>query len=721
MERSERERAKRDVTEERELAERLAREVEALPDELRHALTLRFGEGLTFAEVGTALSISEPSAHGRVQRALERLRERLARLGLAALVPSLPEKLAELVPPEVPPGLEARLLALKPAALALSPLAIGAFLLAGAATTVAVLLSEGQDLAGVAEAGGLVAEAGGLVAAAPLEPEAAGEGRVALAAATGASPAVSSPAPDPQERPAAFAPARLDGRVLDALWLPVASAQVDASSVRRDGKLAHFGARAVTDRHGRFALELPVGFESGEEYELVVLTGTLRHEDGTLRARPGATLPYRTVQLAEEALDVPGAWSLDVTVLDEDGRAVEGARVFALKQMRSGESNWLEGETGASTDASGHVRLSGGRLGPKVLRIDARERGFALQRQRIEMPAQGLPPLELRLARGAELVVRVLDTEGRPAAASAVPSSGHVQMYATETDANEWFAASVRDPEHVVVPALAATPHVLHFRSNTHSSFTLRDVTPGGAPLEVVLKPRHDPRALGNHDAELHGAVVDAATGAPVSLDVLNLELVLIPEGSPALLDGDWWPLYAKPRIAQRALVEGDGTPRPPPNTFVYDGLAAGRYLVAVTAAGFAPTFEGPIELGASEIRGPLEVRLERGGEASGRILEADGTPAGKAWLVILGPGELSRSRLEDTDRELRASGGEGFLYQQPRESDASGRFTLKHLPSGRNLRLVALHPEREPGPPLAFEPGSADALDVRLGPRRAR
>jgi hypothetical protein len=42
-------------------------------------------------------------------------------------------------------------------------------------------------------------------------------------------------------------------------------------------------------------------------------------------------------------------------------------------------------------------------------------------------------------------------------------------------------------------------------------------------------------------------------------------------------------------------------------------------------------------------------------------------------------------------------------------------------LPTGRNLRAVALHPEREPGPPVPFEPGANTTLELRLGAPRAR
>lgn len=711
MQRNERERTKGDTPEARELAERLAQEVEQLPDELRHALALRFGEGLTFAEVGTALAISEPSAHGRVQRALEKLRERLGRLGFAAMLPELGEQLARLEPPAVPQGLEARLLALRPAAFALSSLVLPALVLVAVASAAVVMLQGGEDELGS------VANAGETALESPRELEPAGEGRVEVASEA-------APLETPQnadEKAQNLAPARLEGRVLDTLGFAVNGAEVVASSVRREGKLALLGARTLTDRDGRFALELPVGMESGEEYHVNVHAGSLHHDDGTVRANAGAELPWRTVQLREELLDVPGDWTLDVTVKDETGRPVPKAHVYVHKPASNGEATWLDRETGATCDERGFVRLAGKRVGPKVVRVEAREGGFAVLRERIEFTGPSALSREFRLARGTEIVARILDENGAPAAAKAVPATGWVQLYATESDPNEWFEAHVVDPEHVAISALAPVPHTLRFKSESYSSFTLHDVLPGGTPLELTLKPRWETRDIGTHDAEIHGSVFNAATGAPITLDVLDICIVNIPDDSPALRDGDWWPLYDRMRIAQVAQFESDGAPRPPPHTFVNDGLPAGRYLVAVTVTGFAPTFAGPFELGPRDIVGPLEFALVAGEPVRGRVLENDGKPAGKAWIAIVGPGELSRAELAETDTELRKTGGEGFLYHEPARAEANGSFVIERLPSGRNLRAVALHPEREPGPPVPFEPGATMTLELRLGAPRSR
>ena len=53
-----------------------------LKDSDREALLLRYFERRSMAEVGSRLGLSENAARMRVERALERLRERLTRRGV---------------------------------------------------------------------------------------------------------------------------------------------------------------------------------------------------------------------------------------------------------------------------------------------------------------------------------------------------------------------------------------------------------------------------------------------------------------------------------------------------------------------------------------------------------------------------------------------------------------------------------------------------------------
>jgi len=98
--------------------------VEALPDDLRAALRLRYEEDMTWDAVGAALAIAPSSAHERVQRALERLRAALRGASLPALAFDLEARLADLPTPAIPQGLAPKLLALGATAAAHVPAAL---------------------------------------------------------------------------------------------------------------------------------------------------------------------------------------------------------------------------------------------------------------------------------------------------------------------------------------------------------------------------------------------------------------------------------------------------------------------------------------------------------------------------------------------------------------------------------------------------------------------
>ncbi|MBL8860475.1 MAG: sigma-70 family RNA polymerase sigma factor [Planctomycetes bacterium] len=715
-----------DEVERRELEALLARELSELPDELRGAVVLRCTEEFGYAEIGSALGIGASTAHERVQRGLERLRERLAHLGYAFSAGAVAGSLRELEAPRTPADLEARLCALRSspwisAAAAPSLLVGAAVFVAGAVALVLVRRHEAPPHpAEIARAADAPRDREPLTA---FDAEAGNDASSGLRAAI--APVVDEGRPDvgPAGRtaPAPLAPAHLAGRVVDVLGLAVEGARVRAASAAREGKFPVSSVEAVTDAHGVFALVLPVGTPAGEEYAITVDTGTLRHTDEPARVRPALVLPTRRIQLPEEVLDRPGVWTLAVVVRDPRGAPVPGALVHALRPVQSGGASWLEREDGAQADASGRAELAGTRLGPKLVRVDARAAGFAIHEQRRTLDAPDRTELEVQLAPGAEIVLRVLDESGRPAAEAAVGEPA-VQLHAFDGDPNHWLPAEVQDSEHARIPALAARPHTLRFHSATHSAFTLEGVVPGGAPIEVRLKRRTDPRPGGTHDAEIHGRIVESAGRTPVLLDFLDVVVRPIEDGSPGLLDGDFWPLFAARSRAQVSLGFG-GEPPPRTHTFAFDGLAPGRYLVAVTVPGHAPTCAGPIELGARELTGPIEISVDRGARIEGRVLDERGDPLDGAWVLLTGAGELSRRDLAEADRELSASGGRGPGPSGAVRARPGGVFALPHVPCDRALWLIALHPAREPGPPfpLRVTKGGLQQVDLTAGRMRER
>lgn len=75
----------------------------------REALVLRFFQQQSFAEVGAALRVSEEAARKRVDRALEKLRARLARLGITSTATALGAILATSCAIEIPGALSSKI------------------------------------------------------------------------------------------------------------------------------------------------------------------------------------------------------------------------------------------------------------------------------------------------------------------------------------------------------------------------------------------------------------------------------------------------------------------------------------------------------------------------------------------------------------------------------------------------------------------------------------
>lgn len=81
----------------------------ALRDDEREAIALRFFESRSFAEIGTALRLSEEAARKRLDRALDKLRVALSRRGLTSTSLALTATLGELGASVVPAGLAAQI------------------------------------------------------------------------------------------------------------------------------------------------------------------------------------------------------------------------------------------------------------------------------------------------------------------------------------------------------------------------------------------------------------------------------------------------------------------------------------------------------------------------------------------------------------------------------------------------------------------------------------
>jgi len=237
------------LCEDRDLHRTVQQLVHELPGELRMPLQLRCADGLSFAAIGGALAVPESTVHERVQRALQRLRQALARRGFAIAAAGVPDLLAALPQPASPLGLQARLLALGQTGAVATAGLVRRMVFAGLGVGAAVVLVvAAQRRGGSAELPGVV-EAAPSVAAVPVAEQDPAPVRSAVPAV---APAIQDPAPPPPPKVATASV--LHGTVHDAGAWPVGGARVVAVAA---GGLKPFElAHTTTDAHGAFRFEL---------------------------------------------------------------------------------------------------------------------------------------------------------------------------------------------------------------------------------------------------------------------------------------------------------------------------------------------------------------------------------------------------------------------------------------------------------------------------------
>jgi len=419
---------------------------------------------------------------------------------------------------------------------------------------------------------------------------------------------------------------------------------------------------------------------------------------GAVRVRSGQTAPYQRIRLFAPASDRPGAWQLDLVVRDPAGHPVAGAvaRVHQVVSHSSGAS-WTQWQAGGRANERGELTLRGEGLGAKLLTVDARDQGFAFLRERVELDGPAATAHAVALQKGLAIRGTLLDENGAPLAGERIGYPPSMPLYAIGEDSSEWFFASLQEPGHFEITALAPEPHELHFRSEYWSPFTIHALRPGSEPLELRLKRKYDPSDTGLHDAEIHARLVDAATGAPVEARSAWTWVDSIEDTSPGLLDGDFTALQMQVVVVQ---TEHSGSeqpqPDPPPDAIACVGLLAGRYALRVRVPGYAPALLGPLELGPRAIASGQVVRLTRGASVRGVVRDPAGNPLAGALVMALGSGALSRQCLAGLDTQLRQTAGRGTIHSGGVRTDAAGRFELAQVPAGLGLRLFVLHPTHE-------------------------
>lgn len=379
----------------------------------------------------------------------------------------------------------------------------------------------------------------------------------------------SIPAP-PVPASVAVRDAALDVTVVTEAEQPLAGASVRVF-VMREAK-AYFAGDRDTDAAGRARF---TALPRGEVW-------VLAYGVGRARASSRAVLVEGA---REERLVLRPARALDVIVVDEAERPLEGAEIEVLA---ADPLPYV-----AITDAYGAARVD--RLGPQPsqVRVRARARGFDDVTRAGVVPGQ--TPLRLRMERLATIDVSVVDEEGKPAAGATVLAAGTRLWPARSTIADEGGAARISGLHGGVYDLKARLGDKV---SRTEVAVPLKrgEIKPVQLTLE---KGKQVTVTVTDGDAEDASRVKDAS-------------VVLAEEGLSS------FPLQGR--------TDGHGV-------VMLGPIARERAAAAARAPGFVAKSAVLVDPAATEVR----IGLLRGGALVGDVVDERGYPIGGATIEVIG------------------------------------------------------------------------------------
>ena len=485
-----------------------------------------------------------------------------------------------------------------------------------------------------------------------------------------------------------YRPDTLIGRVIDIEGNPVAGAAVTLETGRLQQiylrrQTAAGLRRTVSRTDGSFSIRVPHGLRKTQSSAPSTLAA--RHaRHGVGRSAPlvgppaGESWPEMDIVLAMPS-------SASGRVVGPDGAPVAGARVRATRMELVRD---VERETAITattfSGADGAYRL--GHLEPGTYTLEVRALGFApLVGQSLEVTEQPITH-DVALEAGFRLDGHVIDAAGRPVEGAEVHAFSaqesdtdprHIQTRnRRERYVGVLFARSDREGRW----SLTNLPYeetILVARAAKYRPSDLQTVEPGGVAPDLVIEPY----------ATLSGTSTDAATGGPVG----------------------GFQIYLRRAADERSRHEG----RPdiylsrdfaaPHGEFFIDGLPGGRYVVGISAPGYA------VDLAEATLRPGEETQvrfeLRRGRRLLATVRDIDsGRPVSDVSVNVHQRGRDSWERRLDS-----------VVSPYRGVSDANGSIVLEGLVSGK-YRAYANHLEYKlSAPKLEIEITDADPTEIAL------
>ncbi|MGE3879330.1 MAG: RNA polymerase sigma factor [Planctomycetota bacterium] len=701
-------------------SERRAEVLEALldlDDSLRTPILLRYQEGLTLAAIGRVVAVGESTVHERIERGLARLRAKLSgSLGAGVTLERVIESGFE---PAVPTSTLEKLLGIPatftPIAIGKLALAAGAVILLGAAAI--VFSSADRGIESAATPVGIGGAERGTAEARERIP--ADSPRRAL---VGAVDGVASPGlrDGGSREESASAPATSDGKaMLGGLAVDptdgrgIAGVDMVAHCPELDRKATPFEIVVQTDSLGRFTIEVPIRHVDGVRWELGARHGTtLLSTPLALELRPGDRRLDLRVEVAAPDEDRKGDWSRLVRVLDRAQRPVAGVTIAVARRIGSASFTRLVAEVDVRTDAAGLAQLTGDRLGDKRMRIIP----FGLPFRAATMD------LAIDETRVGEMTVELVDDLPRALllldARSDAPLPG-ISVWA-ERDGASLAVGRSNDDGRLVLRGLDEQPCDLIGGGGARSMFRLRTVPAPDRPDEprvVRLKRLDDPSPIGSFTPEVHGHVIDAASGKPV--EVASGDVFL--RGLPAVGGPNEMEELRRSLLTPTPWQTGMfGEPPPPSAEFHLAAWSTGRFAVVLFGSGFAPAVAGPFELGDDNLIADVQLRAEQAHELAVRVLDARGEPLSMAEVWIASDSSADDQARVARAAELRRAAESGRRAHAGRgqRTDAAGFARLPRIPAGFVFTVHAAHANGEHARvgSIQLRPGAVgEVLEIRM------
>ncbi|MFC1793107.1 M56 family metallopeptidase [Planctomycetota bacterium] len=440
------------------------------------------------------------------------------------------------------------------------------------------------------------------------------------------------------------------GRILNEEGQPISGTKVKLY-FRMPGIMSIWGRSVMTDEKGRWKRRVPGGHSD--------LTVHLLHpeyiQQSWQRVSSAELLNGTNVMVLKRGLELRGV------VRNQQGEPVENA----LVDTGGGDGTTVFGEvlencTTPRTLTDGSFSIGG--LAAKSMDIVVSAVGYAPHAVSVDI-ADGMEPIEVSLKKGRTYTGQVVDTGGKP-------------IEGVKIDVDEWRLGNRRES----IVRITQTDSKGYFKienlpdeGSIRLGFGKRDSGLHGFRKDIPEDMLEVDQITMYKTPVFVGKVVDTETEAAIT----NFTLV-IGINSTAFGDSTDWS-----RNRRQDVTSEDGTFS---KKWVGYGITypfEGDCCLKVEAKGYLAEIAPPMRLG--EIYEPCVIRMTKADPLKGVVIDPKGTPAVKAQVGWVGPGErafIKNGKFDTT----------GFSIQTEVivTTDSNGQFELP--PSRDEGFIVALH-----------------------------